>query len=308
MNLQQLTTFSEVMKTGSLSQAARNMHRTQPAISASLKTLEENLGMSLFKRQGRKLVPVPEAYYLLSAATDILGRVKTAEQNLLNMREKISGNIRIVAMPGPSAFLVPEFLSNFVSDRGEIRVTLATRSSPQVRTLIGAQHFDIGFCDASAGEEQLELYDSIDLPGVCVCALPLNHRLAAKEVVLPQDLDGEPMGALQPEHTTYRQAVRAFGNAGADFNLHFDAQYFLPLFHFIEAGKACAIVDALSAESYLRANQENPKIVFRKISPPIDYGYSVLTPKHLPQSLIVEQFIEEWINHVKRIVAKIGRF
>ncbi|WP_238705169.1 LysR family transcriptional regulator [Parasedimentitalea marina] len=68
------------MRSGSISQAARNLHRTQPAISASLKTLETDLDMPLFLREGRRLVPVPEAHYLLSEAKEVLDRISTAEQ------------------------------------------------------------------------------------------------------------------------------------------------------------------------------------------------------------------------------------
>lgn len=70
MNLQQLAVFREVMETGSVSAAARNLGRTQPAVSASLKTLEDSLGMALFHREGRRLIAVPEAHYLLSEATE----------------------------------------------------------------------------------------------------------------------------------------------------------------------------------------------------------------------------------------------
>ena len=55
MNLQQLAVFREIMNTGSMSAAARNLHRTQPAVSAALKALEDSLGMDLFHRDGRRL-------------------------------------------------------------------------------------------------------------------------------------------------------------------------------------------------------------------------------------------------------------
>jgi DNA-binding transcriptional LysR family regulator len=65
MNLTQLTVFCEVMSSGSISQTAKTLGRTQPAITLSIKKLEDSLGIRLFKREGRRLVPVPEAQYLL---------------------------------------------------------------------------------------------------------------------------------------------------------------------------------------------------------------------------------------------------
>ena len=121
MNLQQLAVFREVMETGSVSAAARNLGRTQPAISASLKALEANLGMELFEREGRKLVPVPEAHYLLSEAAEILTRVTATEMNLVGMRNRSKGSLRIVAMPGPSVYLLPDFVSRIKSGADDLR-------------------------------------------------------------------------------------------------------------------------------------------------------------------------------------------
>ena len=75
MNIQQLKVFREVMKSGSLNSAAKNLHRSQPAISASLKSLENSLDIVLFKREGRRLLPKPEAYYLLLSAESITIRL-----------------------------------------------------------------------------------------------------------------------------------------------------------------------------------------------------------------------------------------
>ena len=120
MNLQQLAVFREIMNTGSMSAAARNLHRTQPAVSAALKALEDSLGMDLFHRDGRRLVPVPEARYLLSEATDVLNRLSAARANMEGMRDRVRGSLRIVAMPGPSAYLLPAFVSRFTHGTPDI--------------------------------------------------------------------------------------------------------------------------------------------------------------------------------------------
>ena len=85
MNLSQLSAFREVMLCGTVSQAARNLGRTQPAISTAIASLEDELGMPLFERRSRRLHPVPEAHYLLAEATEIIGRMDTARENLQNL-------------------------------------------------------------------------------------------------------------------------------------------------------------------------------------------------------------------------------
>lgn len=294
MNLQQLTVFREIMKSGSISQAARNLHRTQPAVSASLKTLESDLGMTLFLREGRRLVPVPEAHYLLSEASEVLDRLKTAEQNLTALRDRVEGSLRIVAMPGPSSFLLPEFISDFIMDRPGVQVTLATRSSPQVRNLIAAQSFDIGFCDPTGATDAVSLYLNEEIRCNCLCALSDAHPLADHEVITAKDLDGIPMGVLQPNHITYRETARAFETMGAAFNIRIDTQYFLPLFNFVEAGQVCSVVDVLSAISYQRSSAGKGRIKFVPFKPEVAFGYSILTPRQRPLSRLAEEFVAQW--------------
>ncbi|WP_104017574.1 LysR family transcriptional regulator [Roseovarius nitratireducens] len=307
MNLQQLAVFREIMNTGSLSAAARNLHRTQPAISAALKALEASLGMELFHREGRRLSPVPEARYLLSEAEEILDRVSATRSNLAGMRDRVRGTLRIVTMPGPSAFLMPQFVSRFIGDARDIRVTLSTRSSPQILNLIAAQSFDIGFCDMGTRSEtedrwQSELFSELVTTCTCLCALPADHPLADRGTVTAENLDGEPMGALQPGHVTVRDTQRAFDACGAEFNLCVDAQYFVPLFHFIEAGQICAVVDPLSAESYLRLRGENASVKFKRFEPSVPFAYSLITPQQRRPSLLAQEFAAQWHNYVRQIL------
>ena len=58
MNLRQLEAFHEVILTGSVSEAGRNMGRTQPAVSALIAGLEESLDCQLFERRGGRLHPI----------------------------------------------------------------------------------------------------------------------------------------------------------------------------------------------------------------------------------------------------------
>lgn len=115
------------------------------------------------------------------------------------------------------------------------------------------------------------------------------------------------MGALQPDHNTYQATSQAFLAAGAEFNLRYDAQYFLPLFHFIAAGQACAVVDVLSAESYRRSNAGAPRIRFLPFDPQIPFGYSILTPSGRPLSQLAASFAEGWRRYVTDLLAETAR-
>ncbi|WP_085905380.1 LysR family transcriptional regulator [Kiloniella majae] len=303
MNLKNLAIFREVMRTGSVSQAARNLNRTQPALSAGLKALEDELGISLFERRNRRLVPVPEAHYLMSEATDILSRLQTAEQNMRSIRDFEKGVLRIVAMPGPSAFLLPKVISEFTGEREDIRVTLTTRSSPQVHKMVATQSFDLGIADISGTDHEDDLLNGGTMKGNCLCAVHRDDDLSKSEVITTSDLSSKPMGVLQPEHFTYQKTVEAFNATNTELNIRFDAQYFLPLLNFIEAGQACAIVDPLSAESYRMYTRDNDLIRFIPFMPKIPLTYACLTPAYRPMSAIAKAFMSMWNDEVQRIIS-----
>ena len=82
MKLNQLTAFREVMLTGSVSDSARNLGRTQPSISSQIHSLEQDIGMLLFERRGGRLHPVPEARYLLEEADTILQKLASVQRNM----------------------------------------------------------------------------------------------------------------------------------------------------------------------------------------------------------------------------------
>ena len=302
MNFKQLSAFREVMLTGSVSKAAHNLHRTQPAVSSLIASLEEDIGFKLFSRMGGRLHPVPEAYYLLEEAAEILDRLDTSKRTMKSIRDLKRGVIRVVSMPGPSVFLLPDLIGRFVTGRDDVRVSLITRSSFQVQQLVSVQQYDVGLADLgldAAAESPLVDHDVMRFE--CLCALRADDPIAKKKTVTAGDLDGKPMATLYTDHSTFTQTKRAFDEMGARFNMRFEAQYFIPLFTFVEQGLAYSIVDPLSAESYRIYRSSNGCLVFRPFLPAVYLVSSIMTPSHRPPSNLARAFTTAMKNELLRI-------
>ena len=304
MNFKQLTAFREVMLTGSVSEAARNLHRTQPAISATIASLESDLRCQLFKRRAGRLHPVPEAHYLFAEAGKILEALRGAEQTLKSTRDLEQGVLQIVSMPGPSVFLLPRLIARFVEGRPAVRVTLITRNSIQAQQLISAQQYDVGLADLGYAEsDQSQLLDHDLYRFSCLCALKAGDPLTAKRRITPADLEGRAMAALFADHPSHRQTRTAFEAAGVAFQLRFETQYFLPLFTYVESGLACAVVDPLSAESYKLYRGNEQGVVFLPFEPQVQLLATIMTPAHRPQSILAQAFTEVLREEILRIHA-----
>ena len=304
LNLTQLAAFREVMLTGSVSAAAHNLNRTQPAISSSISSLEKELGLELFERRSGRLHPGPEAHYLMAEATEILTRVDNSKRTLKNLRDLQQGTISIVSMPGPSVFLLPDIIRHFVGLRRDIEVTLISRSSFQVFQLTSVQQFDLGLADVIMDDDtDSPLLHQEKYQFNCVCAVPAGSPLAARDTITATCLDGMPMAALRRAHPTNLATRAAFNTAGAWFNQRFEMQFYIPMFMLIEHGLACAIVDPMSAESYRIYRPENGGVVFKPFKPVVSGEIVLVTPAHRPASVLAKEFTNVVRQELTRIHA-----
>lgn len=302
MNLSQITAFRAVMNSATLSEAAEKLGRTQPAVSLAIRALEDTLGLKLFERRGRQLIPVPEAQYLLAETSEILDRLTAVSATMKSLINGQSGSLNIAAMPGPSTYLFPRFISRAIGDNPNIRITLSSRTSMQIRELAATQAFDFGFADlVSPGAASPTFHQEI-IAGDCYCALPRDHPLAVREVIEWSDLDGLPLGSLQATHVMHTRTVQALEQAGFHANIVLDSQYFLPLMQFISAGRCLSVVDPLTMVTELEMNSTDGRVVFRPLFEAFRYSYVTLSPIYRPLSQLARQVKDGWQNEVMELL------
>lgn len=302
MNLKQMSAFREVILTGSVSEAARNLNRTQPSVSHMIATLESELGMELFERRRGRLHPVPEAQYLFKECDEVLRRVGSVSQNMKRMKAMETGELRIVSMPGPAAVLVPDLICTHVGSNPETTATLLSRSSDAVVQLVGSQQFDVGIADHDPDRDiETTLIHASTFRFECLCAVPADSPLAAVKVLGPADLDTHPMATLYREHRSFQTTRRVFEAAEAKLSVRFVGQFFLPLLAYVQRGLAAAIVDPLTAESWQSSTARPDEIVFRPFAPAIPFEVDLLTPAYRPESLLAGAFVERMIASLNRL-------
>ena len=290
LSLRQLATFREVMRSGSISQAARSVGRTQPAVSTMVQTLENQLGFALFLRSHGKLTPTPEAYFFLEECEDILGRVERTERTVERISSLQSGKLKVACHPAASSVFLPRLLTRFLKDRDDLDVSLIMRSSGVIEDLIASQQYDLGFSETPAPRPSIRQSD-YDLE--CVCVLPSDDPLATASAVTPDDLDGRPLAVLFEEHETAIQTEAAFRNAGRNFNKRLELRTFLPGLQFVAAGTCVMVCDMITAYSHIMQAPENPGLAIRRFRPRISSSVSILTPGYATQSMAGQAFISE---------------
>ena len=91
VSIRQLQAFREVMRSGSVSEAARILGRTQPAVSALIANLEAELQLSLFRRQKGRMEPTPEALFFAGEAEAILDRLAVSTRTMAEIGKPDQG-------------------------------------------------------------------------------------------------------------------------------------------------------------------------------------------------------------------------
>lgn len=290
------------MTSESLSDAANKLGRTQPAVSAAIKALEDQLGMPLFERRGRKLIPVPEAQYLLAETNDILSQMTRVRQTMRSLSVGRTGTLNIAAMPGPVSMLFPKFLASQLDRDDDVSVSLMARTSNQIAELTSAQSLDFAFADAPTAMNSERLFDAERISADSMVALPVNHPLAVHEAIHLDDLKGVPMGMLHASHSHAQAVSEAFRRARIDPIKRIESHIFLPIFQFVAAGQCCAIIDPLSVFMLTGDNPMVKDIAFRPMRDPIRYDYAIYAPRYRPISIAARNLRDAWRTEVIRLL------
>ena len=162
MNFDQLKTFLWVAKLGGIRRAANEMSLSQPAISARISALEDELGVSLFERQKTGVVLTKEGLLLRTHAEKIESYLEQAKAELTPNSE-IKGIIRIGVAETIAQSWLSIFLTSIRKTYPKLIVELSVDISINLRDQLLTRHLDLAFLMGPLAEGNVE---NLNLPTV----------------------------------------------------------------------------------------------------------------------------------------------
>jgi DNA-binding transcriptional LysR family regulator len=144
-DLSSLKAFVTVAREGTVSQAAEQLHLTQPAVSLQLKGLQERLKLQLFARSGRGLVLTRDGVALLPQAEKVLAALQDFGQSAQAMQNTLRGTLRIGTILDPEFTRLGAFLKALVEAAPQIETELSQHMSGDVLTQVQQGRLDAGF-------------------------------------------------------------------------------------------------------------------------------------------------------------------
>jgi LysR family transcriptional regulator, regulator for metE and metH len=132
LDLRDLELLDVLADHGTLVASATVLHVSQPALSQRLTKMEQRLGTQLFDREGRRLVPNVAGRRMLVAARHVLRELRSAEQDVAEIRSGQDRQIRFAAQCTTALQWLPDVLRSFhtVHPDAEVRITAVTGDEP----------------------------------------------------------------------------------------------------------------------------------------------------------------------------------
>ena len=178
MDARLLRIFVTVIRYGSVTRAAEQLNTSQPSVSKALKRLEEVVGFPLFEPQGRGLTPTSKGRLLMEPALRVERELENVQQRAVEIKRGRSQGIRIVALPGIAAALLPRAIIAFRTLQPNITLEIETGRRELVLSKLDAQSVDIGLLYSTTASAPAGFRIITSAPMLCV--MPRTHRLAQK--------------------------------------------------------------------------------------------------------------------------------
>lgn len=153
MNTRHLLLFTHVAKAGSMTKVAEELRISQPAISAQIKRLEDELGVPLFTPHGRGVKLTDAGQTCLEYAEGLLGLESQLVRSMNEFREGQRGRIIVAASPSIGTYILPQYLASFQQKHAGIGFELQLHgSSEEIERMVQTGQVDIGITLATPQE------------------------------------------------------------------------------------------------------------------------------------------------------------
>ena len=270
------------MRTGSVSQAARALNLSQPAISKSLRLAEQAAGFVLFRRVRGRLFPSPEAETLLPEVERMRSDLGAISLLIRQLRDGNAGSVTVAA-PGSVAhpFITPAVVK-FRRERPKIRIEVMILPTAMVADRVAQSHADFGVVHQPTDNPYLD--GEVICQGEGICVLPKKHPLAHRKSVSARDLQGETLICYREDTAIGWLVRKALVAAGPRREVDIVVNQSQQALDLVEAGTGVAVMDP-----FLLIASQRPSLVGVPFRPTIPNRLRIIRARERPRSRAAAQ-------------------
>ena len=252
MNLHQLRVFCEVAEASNFSTAAGKLHLTQPAVTLQIKNLEDFYEMKFFERIGKKVLLTDEGKVLFDLATQILTLSRQAEEALADLKGLSRGAIRIATSYSFADYYLPSLLKTFHENYPKISIKVSAGNTSEI--IEDTLHFknDVAFVAYHAGNTKLVVREFVN--DILLAIVPKQHKLAGRESITLNELNGEPLILREPGSSERRKVDETFRKRRISPLIILESASTSTIKKMVESGAGIAILSSQVVKKDVKAN------------------------------------------------------
>ena len=144
MLLTQIEGFIEIARQGNMRRAAHALSISQPALSARLQGLEEELGTAFFRRSHSGMVLTPAGRAFLPHADRATEAIRSGTSLVRELAHGVIGELALAVAPAVSAYVLPEILVRFTERHPDVRLLVRTGHSEEIVDLVARGEVELG--------------------------------------------------------------------------------------------------------------------------------------------------------------------
>lgn len=250
MDFDQLETFLEVARHLSFSRAAEKRFRTQPAISAQIRALEDEVGAKLLDRSGGKVSVAAAGKVFLRYAEEALAARKAVIAAVAEMERVPRGEIIVAANEGTCLHVLPEVFAQFKKDYPAVAVNINRLESAAILESIIENSVDFGIVALPVSDNRLTIVQ-IHRDELVAIVAPAHPLTKLKSVTL-EAVANYPL--LMPEHGRTRDALeQLYHERKLKLNISMELDSSELLKRFVAAGVGVGFIARSNVEPDIKA-------------------------------------------------------
>lgn len=240
MHLEELQWFVVLAETEHVTEAAAELGVSQPTLSRALSRLEQNAGVPLFDRVGRRLHLNEYGRIMLEHARRGLAEVQAALDRIAALRDPDTGRVRLAFLHSLANWYVPEQLRRFREAAPKIQFDLFQGAAHEIARSILDGGSDIAITSPRPDPADFS-WHRLYVERLCL-AVPVGHRLAGRSRVSLSVAADEPFVALEKPFGLRQLTDELWVEAGIDPQIVFEASEIPTMEGLVAAGFGVAVV------------------------------------------------------------------
>lgn len=297
MNLQQLEYIIAVERERHFVRAAEKCFVTQATLSMMVKKLEEELGVQLFDRSTQPVKPTREGEEIIELAKKIVVQTRFIKDYARELKEEVSGELRLVIIPTLAPYLLPLFLKDFHLQFPHLKVHIREMISDDIVTALKRGEADVGILATPLNERGITEY-----PMFYEEFFPYaseSEKLPPKKYLLPKDINTNHLWLLEEGHCLrdQLQILCSLKHAESDDNLvRYEVGSIETLINMVDSNDGITILPKLATER-LNALQQTKLRTFAAPKPAREV--SLITAQDFPRKKLLQHLKETIVGAVK---------